>query len=139
MKKILFIAAALVCMIVTACEDEKKESVVPVLGKMTLSQTDCEGGDTVTAVVTVADQGAYCSYFKGTLTYEDASKSIGITKMDDGNLTFWFVAPKRNGNLHVSFFATVSLHAGNTLYGETNKVNTTLRVHYVEPEEEGEE
>lgn len=137
MKKILFIVAALVCMVFASCEDEKKESVVPTLGKITLSPAECNGGDTVRATVTVADQGEYCAYFKGTLSYGDESKSVGITKTDDGNLTFLFIAPNRNGNLHVSFFATMSLHAGNTLYGETNKVNTTLRVHYVEPEEEG--
>lgn len=137
MKKILFIAAALACIMFASCEDEKKESVVPTLGKITLSPAECNGGDTVRATVTVADQGEYCTYFKGTLSYGDESKKVDITKMDDGSLTFRFVAPKWNGNLHVSFFATMSLHAGNTLYGETNKVNTTLRVHYVEPEEEG--
>ena len=139
MKKLLFIAAALACIMFASCEDEKKESIVPTLGKITLSPAECNGGDTVRATVTVADQGEYCTYFKGTLSYDDASKSVGITKTDDGNLTFLFIAPNRNGNLHVSFFATMSLHAGNTLYGETNKVNTTLRVHYVEPEEEDED
>lgn len=137
MKKILFIAAALACIMFASCEDEKKESVVPTLGKITLSPAECNGGDTVRATVTVADQGEYCTYFRGILSCDDDPNPVSITKMDDGNLTFTFIAPKRNGNLHVSFFATMSLHAGNTPYGETNKVSTTLRVHYVEPEEEG--
>ncbi|MCQ2076297.1 MAG: hypothetical protein MJZ20_04570 [Bacteroidaceae bacterium] len=132
MKYLSFILA-FCCVVFVSCDNDDKTSVPPTLASMVLPE-ECTGGDTLNVVVKVADHGKYCSWYKGTVQYNGTSKTFNITPDEYGDLRFIMVAPEANTLMNVSFFATVSCHAGNTLYMTTNTVSAKTYVNYEDGE-----
>ena len=135
---ILLVQVLTMAAVLTSCSDDTKVSVVPTLGAITFSPSSCEGGDLITATVTYKDKGEYCSLYRGAIEYDGDTKTVTTSLDDNGNITFSFYAPKVNRRLQISFSANVSLHAGNTLYAQTNTVKNYLDIVTIEDEDEDE-
>lgn len=131
MKKLLLFSIMMIAVFASSCEDDKEGAKTPVLGELTLSPNPCYQGDTITATITIADEGSNSSFFKFTINYNDKSlaRSKGEFSRDSQNrVVFKFTAPKVNGQLNVSVYGTANLYAGDKLYGTTNTVKSSVNI-----------
>lgn len=99
MKKNTFMLAVLAiaaCTFFTSCDDEDKESRLPVFDKITLSPSSvAQPGDTLTATLHFSDPG---KYVKGTYAYASSPMLVGVSGQFDcgspkSSTTFKIIIP----------------------------------------------
>lgn len=148
MRKLLLCSAlALGGMMTFSACDEDKPAVAPKLDKIELSPSTCNPGDSVTATVTIKEEGAYYYYsyqeYKiGNSSYRLGSKSYNTSnpKLTNGSVsaltgtaTFKFKAPAKSDTTYTVTFkaycaSSADAFSTGSLYAETNTVSTQLRI-----------
>ncbi len=145
-----FSAIALITALVfVACDDDDDgTSTAPKFDQIVLTPSTCNPGDSITATVTIAEEGnyyyySYQEYTIGNSTYRLGSNSYnnsnpnrtnGSISALTGNATFTFKAPsqKSDTTYAITFHATCASSAngfeGGGLYTNTNTVRTTLTI-----------
>ncbi len=149
MRKLLLSGVLALGVMVTfsACEDDDKSAVAPTFDKIELSPSPCNPGDTITATVTLKQDGAYYyysyqEYSIGQSTYRLGSKSYNTSNPTNTNgsvssltgaVTFKFKAPSKADTTYtVTFHAMCSSSAdafpNGGLYSQTNTVSAKLPI-----------
>lgn len=149
MRKLLLCSAATLAVMVafSACDDDDKPATVPTFDKIELSPSPCNAGDTITATVTLKEEGAnyyysYQEYKIGKSTYRLGSKSYntsnptktnGSVSSLTGTVTFKFKAPSKSDTTYTVTFnamcaSSADAFASGSLYSQTNTVSTQLPI-----------
>ena len=133
MKKNTFLLAFITLIattVFTSCEKEK-EFVAPTLQGVYIAPNPCHVGDTVLAVITYSDWGAFWYYTKQDLTMN--GKSVYNKAKPDGgsldpSLNAHFVATTE-GTYTVTFTSQISIYTGkNNPFADGPSAKTTLTV-----------
>jgi hypothetical protein len=150
MHKLLLCSALALAGMMTfsACDDDDaKVAKAPKLEKIELSPSTCNAGDTITATVTLAEEGdyyyySYQDYKIGNSTYRlgsnsynrsNPTKTNGSVSSLTGTATFKFKAPSKADTTYtVTFYAMCASSAdaftSGSLYAQTNTVSTKLTI-----------
>lgn len=149
MRKLLLCSALAlgVMMTFSACDDDNKSAIAPTFEKIELSPSPCNAGDSITATVTLKEEGAYYyysyqEYSIGNSTYRLGSKSYNTsnpTKTNGsvsdltGTATFKFKAPSKSDTTYTVTFkamcaSSADAFASGSLYVQTNTVSVQLPI-----------
>ncbi len=149
MRKLLLCSALAlgVMMTFSACDDDNKSAIAPTFEKIELSPSPCNAGDSITATVTLKEEGAYYyysyqEYSIGNSTYRLGSKSYntsnptktnGSVSALTGTATFKFKAPSKSDTTYTVTFkamcaSSADAFASGSLYVQTNTVSVQLPI-----------
>lgn len=151
MKKLLpySVIALVIALALGSCDDDEDgTSIVPTFEQIILTPSECNPGDSITATVTIAEDGTYYYYSYQEYTVGNSSYRLGSNSYNKsnpnrtngsisaltGNATFKFKAPsqKSDTTYTITFHATCASSANGFenggLYSNTNTVRTTLTI-----------